>query len=212
MKNLVIGLVVIQVTIFGLASVSEASLINGGFETPVIEDNSFVQIPESTSGLGWQTTATDDLIELWRQPFKGVLAYEGYQFAELNATQVSTLYQDVTGIAAGLTVGWEFAHRGRSGNDTLARIITDLGQDDTWGGGATSWGFHSGVVGSLTLGNSIRFAWSSISSVGGATYGNFLDAADFGVGVGQVPEPATMLLFGAGLAGLAGVRMRRKKQ
>jgi hypothetical protein len=26
-----------------------------------------------------------------------------------------------------------------------------------------------------------------------------------------VPEPATMILFGAGLAGLVGVRLRRKK-
>ncbi len=34
---------------------------------------------------------------------------------------------------------------------------------------------------------------------------------DFAAATNEVPEPATMLLFGTGLAGLAGLRLRRKK-
>lgn len=40
--------------------------------------------------------------------------------------------------------------------------------------------------------------------------GNDFNLVEVGVGVTPVPEPATMLLFGAGIAGLAGI-VRRKK-
>jgi len=52
-------------------------------------------------------------------------------------------------------------------------------------------------------------------SVNGVSWNNFPDLdhqfrANFGSGA-SVPEPATMLLMGVGLAGLAGTRLRRKK-
>jgi hypothetical protein len=37
-----------------------------------------------------------------------------------------------------------------------------------------------------------------------------LDAANFSATTSPVPEPGTMLLFGTGLAGLAGVARRKK--
>ncbi len=47
--------------------------------------------------------------------------------------------------------------------------------------------------------------WKSYSSTGDQIVG-------YQVGPNPVPEPATMLLFGSGIAGLIGTRMRKKKK
>jgi hypothetical protein len=203
---------------------AHAGLVNGGFEAPSFTPG----VPDWTlfsEGVipGWQTTATDNQIELWSDSFNGVAAYEGTQFAELNANLVSTLYQDVSGIAAGSTIGFQFAHRGRQGVDTMRLTITDLGVDNLIGGGNdtvlftqqysdgnAAWGFYTNPEPYTALGNTIRFAYESVSAAGGnPAIGNFIDAADFGVGVGLVPEPATLSMFLAGLP--LSLAMRRRK-
>ncbi len=69
-------------------------------------------------GSGWKTDATDHQIEIWSSGYNGVPAYEGNQFAEINANQVAALFQtfDAT---AGSTITLDFAHRGREGVDTM---------------------------------------------------------------------------------------------
>ena len=105
------------------APVAQAGLVNGGFENPSTVTSYSLLSPSDVAG--WQTT--DSAIEIWQTGFNGVSAYEGEQFAEIDAYILGVLYQDVSGVAAGSIFTFQFAHRGRSGVDTMNFTITDLG-------------------------------------------------------------------------------------
>lgn len=147
---------------------------NGGFELPVIT-SSYVQINEG-SVPGWQTTASDGLIEIWSSGFLGVPSQEGNQFVELNATQVSTLFQTFNLNGMGGTVDWSVYHRGRSGTETanvlfgetLATAIVEETMTDGTGG----WGYYSG---SFTIPPGQTTLVIAFESVVGGSVGNFLD-------------------------------------
>lgn len=212
-------------------SEAQAGLINGGFEIPDISSEAeFSQLsPELVPG--WETT--DVSIEIWANGFRGVFAQEGTQFAEINAFINGTLYQDVTGIAAGSEVGFTFLHRARVGTDVMGLTITDLGIDNLFGTSddtvlftknysatTAAWvnNTNAGEDPIFTVGNNVRFAYSAVSTgSGNPSIGNFLDAADFGVGVGpsvkNVPEPASTLgLLAIGALGATSAFKRKNNQ
>lgn len=209
---------------------ANADLINPSFETPAVGVTTVGLYPDASQvgGFpGWRTTATDHKIELWSMGYNGVTSYDGDQHVELNATQVSTLYQDATGISAGSLVGYEFAHRGRAGVDTMRLTITDLGLDNTFGttddtilftnlytDGNTAWGHYTDGGATLTaLGNDIRFAYESVAAAGGnQAIGNFIDGAHFGVTSGTlaVPEPGSVALF-VGMASMGRMMLRKRR-
>lgn len=81
---------------------------------------------------GWSTTAKGQKIELGAQIGAACPAQldhlsdksipDGKQIAELNADEVSTLYQNVSTVG-GHIYEWGLSHRGRMGKDTMALII-----------------------------------------------------------------------------------------
>ena len=60
---------------------------NPSFETPKIGRSWTLRHQDQVPG--WKTTATDRKIEIWTSGFLGVKAFDGNQFAELNANTVS---------------------------------------------------------------------------------------------------------------------------
>lgn len=198
--NFVIPIIVLS-AMLALSTLAQAQsptgLVNPSFEEPKIAKDSYKLVKKIP---GWQTT--DSEFEIWGTDFKKVGAYDGDQFAELNARIDGTLYQDSAGIEKGAVIEFSFAHRGRNGDDTMKLHITDLGANNQVGGGddtvlftkqyttgKSDWAVYKSTSEPKihALGNTVRFAYNAISATGGEgadkTEGNFLDAADFGVGV-----------------------------
>jgi eukaryotic-like serine/threonine-protein kinase len=172
-------------------------LPNPSFEEPKIPKSSFALV---NSIPGWKTS--DRAFEIWSTGFQGVTAYDGNQFVELNAYEDGVLLKESTGIEPDAVLEFSFAHRGRNGDDTLKLTITDLGADNVHGGGddqelftkeyttgTDAWAFYTSTTETAikAIGNKVRFAYSAVYATGGQgpdkTEGNFLDAAEFGVGV-----------------------------
>jgi Ricin-type beta-trefoil lectin domain-like len=171
----------------------KVALVNGGFEQPTVTasigyeyfpDASQTQEPNRVPG--WLTTATDHKIELWKSGrFEGVVSAEGGQHAELNATMLSTLYQDLE-TTPGTTLSWGLWHRGTRGMDTMAVDIgppeAPVEQKQITNG--KEWKRYDGTYRVPEGQTMTRFALRSISSTGsdpGTTNrGNLVDDVFFG--------------------------------
>eukprot|EP00187_Rhodella_violacea_P005142 CAMPEP_0174888976 /NCGR_PEP_ID=MMETSP0167-20121228/4246_1 /TAXON_ID=38298 /ORGANISM="Rhodella maculata, Strain CCMP736" /LENGTH=255 /DNA_ID=CAMNT_0016126201 /DNA_START=18 /DNA_END=785 /DNA_ORIENTATION=+ len=184
---------------------SNQFFINEGFEDRVIQGTrGFEQIDQSLIP-GWSTTDSSGTIELWESGFQNQPSLEGNQFSELNSQEVSTLFQTVNDVPAGLDLSFAFGHaaRGtRAGNDVLRLTITDLGPDQTFGTGDDTvlfqkvystptnpsgnnvWSLHDSTTepAIASPGNALRLSFESVSSAQGSTsYGNFLDQVKLGL-------------------------------
>ncbi len=198
-------------------------LVNAGFEAPTLAKDTY-SILDQSKVPGWKSTATDQKIEVWSTPFNGVSAFEGNQFAEINANMQETLYQDVTGVAAGETLTFQLAHRGRATTESMRFTITDLGIDGIYGtaddttlfaktysDGTGNWGFYTSATEAqiLSKGDTIRVSFASLTP---GSVGNFLDAVALNATPATVaPEPgvwaALSLLFFATFGRMALRRM-----
>ena len=168
------------------------ALDNGGFETPAIPDASYTITPSSNVP-GWESTDPSG-IEIWSSGFQGVPSAVGRQFAELNATQAGTLFQEVA-TQPGQSLQWSLLHRGRGGTDVMDVLIGAPGgelvsqgnlSDDTSG-----WGRHTGIY-LVPAGQTVtRFGFRAVSTGSGDnSIGNFLDDISFGTGACVVSTSA----------------------
>ena len=100
------------------------TLQNGGFESPIVTQNSaqYQYFNTGTAGLSWLSTLSS--VELWRNPtpVTGRDAAEGVQLAELNSTGFGGLYQDIS-TTPGQRILWQLKHRGRSGTESMRVLI-----------------------------------------------------------------------------------------
>lgn len=173
------------------------ALVNGGFERPTIPAKSYRQLLESEVP-GWETTASDKKIEIWSTGFNGVSAPVGDQFAELNATQPSELFQSVD-TTPGQTLTWSLLHRARAAGasgDTMSVNIGAPGErpnatytfTDTL---AEGWVRHTGEYTVPEGQVRTRFGFESgPTASGNKSIGNFLDDIYFTT-TACLPEQAT---------------------
>ena len=136
---------------------------------------------------GWNTTASDNQIELWGIGFLGVIADEGSVLAELNANEASTLFQDLC-LQNGEDVIWSFSHRGRSGREEMRLSIggtevvvvatDDAGNGSVTGGSGTATALANnwyGYDGVFTYTGATGLATFGFESTTGTSAGNLLD-------------------------------------
>jgi uncharacterized repeat protein (TIGR01451 family) len=176
------------------------SLDNGSFEQPPVPAGGNALLADAAVP-GWKTSASDTIIEVWSNGFLGVPSHSGTQFAELNAFESSTLYEDVA-TTPGQTLSWSLAHRGRSGIDTMRVIIgpptgpfpqsgPDISDDNT------AWGIHTGSYVVPAGQTTTRFAFRAVSAASGnITVGNFIDSISFGTGPCIVADKQVQNLSG----------------
>jgi hypothetical protein len=158
------------------------SLGNGGFESPGVAPDTYA-IFDASQVPPWNTTDVSNGIEIWGNGFQGVPAFEGANFAELNANSAGTLYQDVVS-SPGATMTWTLQHRGRDGTDVMKVLIgdastADVSNDVGWNAISadisdppTAWGGTSEDYVVPAGQTCTRFAFRAVSSgVGIASYG-----------------------------------------
>jgi hypothetical protein len=159
----------------------------GGFETELVGLATWASL-DPADLVPWQ--ATEGIIEVWGSGHEGVDAFEGSNFAELNANEPGTLYQDIV-TTPGATMTWTLRHRGRGGEETMRVLIGDAAIADVHGDagwdeqstdlvdGTDAWGEHSGTYVVPAAQTCTRFAFRAIDWVVAPSYGNFLDAISF---------------------------------
>ena len=225
-KTLLAGLAT-GVLILGLAGMAQANLLtNGSFEDPAIT-GTWARVAEDAVP-GWSTvnyfgpggwvdgSSVNTAIEIQRDTLFGPAA-EGHQYAELDldsdSGQKVGIWQFLPEAAGQYELTFAFSPRNGVSDNTLGVYI-----DSAFGTADSTYAWYSfGPVAGST-GTSWTYYSIQFTSLGGDSVVAFFDlGADDSLGtflddvkVDPIPEPATMLLMGTGLIGLAGARRKKR--
>lgn len=220
LAGLAMGLLVV-----GLAGVANANLVqNGSFEEGGYgSPSSFKNLTavDPTSITGWSVTVGSvDWINNYWMASNGDKSLDMSGFL-LQGT-ISTTFATVIGLK--YDVSFDLAGNPDAGPQakTLQALVSgdlqsqDLFDFNTAGQTHTDMGWMNNAF-SFTasdISTTLSFHDLSINLTGGNSYGAALDNvivnASTSASASPVPEPATMLLFGTGIAGLAGLARRKR--
>jgi CshA-type fibril repeat protein/VCBS repeat-containing protein len=188
------------------------AFVNGGFETPTsngAQDFPAANATNPTPGIGWSTNDPDSYLEIWVNNYTdshtglATPSDTGGQFDELQADGEDAIWQDIA-TTPGSTIVYSFAHRGRTGTDsmefeagaqtggfvqnsqlTVLKTATDSN---------TAWGHYSGTYVVPAGQTTTRFAFNFVSSSSGiAQIGNFIDSLSIGIASNACDDSATAL-------------------
>ncbi len=209
MKKQLIGLGVAVLLFGGVVSANANLITNGSFEGG--PSTGFELHSSIYTGInGWTVTggSIDWIGNYWE-------ASDGNNSLDMNGTSAGTILSDffATSIGTEYVVTFDMAGNpvGTQGAMDLGLTINgiqNLFSFDTTDRTKTDMGWSSVSASFTAIANTTQIQFSSLETGhGGAALDNVV------VGLADpIPEPATMLLFGTGLVGLVGSRLRKKKK
>jgi hypothetical protein len=188
-------------------------VIGGGFELPMVPLGSPYLV--AVTPTGW--TGTGDIAI---QGYAGAVSSgDGSQWFDLNPSfEAGTGISQVVALTGGVPYHFSFLYNGGGGGSTTMIAFSLVSGADTLFSGNVSTAAMDVYGGTpwATYANAFTPA-SDISATlqfmpNGSWSGGFIDAVTIAGGEPPpaVPEPASLLLFGTGLAGLARWRSRRQ--